>query len=105
MRECVARVLEIREQFVEALRTSGFQPYPSAANFVLVPMAHAVTVARLMREQGIAVRPYHALRGIGDALRITVGQSLAMERALVALVAARDAVHRGESREAAAAPR
>jgi histidinol-phosphate/aromatic aminotransferase/cobyric acid decarboxylase-like protein len=70
----------------------GFQPYPSAANFVLVPVEDAVRIAQLMRRQGIAVRPYPALRGIGDAIRITIAPWPVMERALDALLGARDIV-------------
>ena len=72
MRELAARAVEIRERFAALLRERGFDPIPSAANFILVPVAQAARVASAMRERGIAVRPYPALRGIGDAVRITM---------------------------------
>jgi histidinol-phosphate aminotransferase len=84
--------VEIRERFAARLRERGFDPIPSAANFILVPIAHAATVASVMRERGIAVRPYPALRGIGDAVRITMAPWATMERVLDALVAARGTV-------------
>lgn len=92
MRECVTRAVESRERLAAALRVNGFRPFASSANFVLVPMADSVRIARLAREHGVALRAYEALRGIGDAIRITVGPWPAMERALDALIAARDTV-------------
>jgi hypothetical protein len=43
-----------------------------------------------MREQGVAVRPYPDLPGVGDALRITIGPWPMMELALDVLLSARD---------------
>lgn len=85
MRRLAAEAVDVRERFSAALRESGFQPYPSAANFVLVPLPNVVKVAALMRERGVAVRAYPGLRGIGDALRITIGPWPLMGRALDAL--------------------
>jgi histidinol-phosphate aminotransferase len=98
MRATAATAVSIRERFVSSLRANGFQPYPSAANFILVPIERAVRIAQLMRQQGIAVRPYPALRGIGDTIRITIGPWAVMQRALDVLVSARDSV-RQESDE------
>jgi len=93
MRELAAEAVQNRERFAEALRAHGLDPLPSAANFLLVPIANAALVAQRMRERGIAVRPYPGLAGIGDALRITIGPWTLMELALDALLAARaDAV-------------
>jgi histidinol-phosphate aminotransferase len=92
MRATAATAVSIRERFLSSLRAKGFQPYPSAANFILLPIDHAVRIAQLLRRQGIAVRPYPALRGIGDTIRITIGPWPMMERALDALVSARDTV-------------
>jgi histidinol-phosphate aminotransferase len=94
MREMVALAVEERERFATALRAHGLHPYPSAANFILLPVPHAARIALLMRQRGVAVRPYPGLRGIGDTLRITIGPSLMMELALDALLSARDAVAR-----------
>jgi histidinol-phosphate aminotransferase len=92
MRTCAAAVRENRERFVAALQANGFCPFPSAANFVLVPVVDAVGIARLAREHGVALRAYPGLHGIGDAIRVTVGPWPTMERALSALVTARSAV-------------
>lgn len=99
MREFAARAVECRDRFAAALRANGFQPLPSAANFLLVPVAHAATMASAMRARGVSVRSYPALRGIGDALRITVGPWPLMERALDALIAARDESACGAGRD------
>jgi histidinol-phosphate aminotransferase len=94
MREMVALAVEHRERFATALRAHGFEPYPSAANFILVPVPDAARIALVMRQRGVAVRPYLGLRGIGDTLRITIGPSPMMDLALDALLSARDAVAR-----------
>ncbi len=90
MRDLAAQSVRNRNQFADALRARGFDPLPSAANFLLVPVVEAAAVARRMRERGIAVRPYPGLPNIGDALRITIGPWPVMELALEALVAARE---------------
>ena len=94
MQDCAEHARANRERFVVALRANGFQPLPSFANFVLVPIADATPIAHLAREHGVALRPYERLRGIGDAIRVTIGPWPLMERALEALVSARDAVAR-----------
>lgn len=77
-----------RDRLATALRELGLAPLPSGSNFVLVPVADAQAVATRMRERGVAVRPFSALPGLGDALRITVGPWDMMEAALRALAEA-----------------
>ena len=89
MRDLAVQAVRNRDRFADALRANGFDPLPSAANFLLVPVAEAAAVARRMREHGIAVRPYPGLPDIGDALRITIGPWPVMELVLDALLAAR----------------
>jgi histidinol-phosphate/aromatic aminotransferase/cobyric acid decarboxylase-like protein len=56
-------------------------PLPSSANFMFVPSARAVSLARLMREGGVLVRAFQELprdlaelaASNGEALRIGVG--------------------------------
>ena len=55
---------------------------------MLVPVRDATALARHMRGAGVAVRPFVALAGIGDALRITIGPWPMMEEALTALAGA-----------------
>jgi len=83
----VATVVELRERFSEALRASGFAPLPSAANFVLVPVADAAALDAALRARGVAVRVFRALPGVGDALRITIAPWDVLERVLETLAA------------------
>ena len=78
MRERVADVVEVREEFIEQLRADGWAPLPSAANFVLVPVRDAAAAHMALRARGILVRAFAALPGIGDALRITIGARAVM---------------------------
>jgi histidinol-phosphate aminotransferase len=75
-------VLESKERFVEYLRSRGRAPLPSSSNFVLLPVADAVSLATATRERGVAVRPFAKLALVGDALRISVGPWSVMERAI-----------------------
>ena len=94
MRDKASEAVANRERFADALRRIGLDPYPSAANFLLVPVTNAAALGHHMRQRGVAVRPYPALPGVGDALRITVGPWATMELALDALQAAVDAARR-----------
>jgi histidinol-phosphate/aromatic aminotransferase/cobyric acid decarboxylase-like protein len=80
---------EARATLAESLARRGIVTLPSSANFLLAMVANAAAVARRMRELGVAVRPFTALRDIGDALRITVGPADEMRQALAALDTAR----------------
>jgi histidinol-phosphate aminotransferase len=88
VRARAAEAVAMRGRLAVALRARGFAPLPSAANFVLVPVAGAVRVAAEMRARGVAVRAFEALPGVGDALRITAAPAAEMERALAALAEA-----------------
>lgn len=81
----IAEMRDNRDRLADALRALGLAPLPSAANFLLVPVPDAETIARRMRERNVAVRPFGALPQIGDALRITVGPWPMLETALRAL--------------------
>ena len=81
----IAEVRSNRARFTEMLRRMGLSPLPSAANFVLVRVSNAADVAQRMRRSGVAVRPFVALPGVGDALRITIGPWSMMQTALAAL--------------------
>jgi len=60
-------------------------PLTSEANFVLARVERAERLAARLRENGVAVRPFPGLTGIGDTIRITVGPSAMMEECLAAL--------------------
>lgn len=77
-----------REALRAVLREMGLAPLASASNFLLVPVPNAANVTRRMRQAGVAVRPFPALRHIGDAVRITIGPWPFMEAARTALVEA-----------------
>jgi histidinol-phosphate aminotransferase len=88
VRAGIAAARESRARLTESLRTMGMHPFSSAANFVLVPVADAAATATRMRAAGVAVRPFSAMPGIGDAVRITVAPWPMMETALQAFRAA-----------------
>jgi histidinol-phosphate aminotransferase len=83
----VAEVRRERGRLGEALRARGFRPPSSEANFLLLPLeSHsAASVAAALRERGVAVRPFPALAGIGEAVRVTIGPPEEMARFLDAL--------------------
>lgn len=81
----VAEAVENRARLIDALRQMGLEPLPSDSNFVLVPVPDATSADRRMREQGVAVRPFVQLPGIGDALRISIGPWQLMQQCLDAL--------------------
>lgn len=90
-----------RARLAEGLQARGVPPLDSEANFLLVPLptpASATEWAVALRARGVAVRPFPALVGIGDSIRVSVGPWPLMERFLEAL----DGV-RGERSAAAAA--
>ena len=84
VREHVALAVTNRERLAEALRTRGFAPLPSHANYVCVPVANAVAVGQALRARGVAARPFAALPHVGDTLRISVGPWELLERFLFA---------------------
>jgi histidinol-phosphate aminotransferase len=77
-----------RDRLAAELTAIGLAPIPSVANFLLVPTPKAFALAAALRRDGIAIRPFRDLRGIGDAFRITAGPWPVMERALALLRAA-----------------
>jgi histidinol-phosphate aminotransferase len=81
----IADAHESRARLIQELRKLSLAPIESQANFVFVPLPRADRVSVRLREAGIAVRPFSALTGIGDAIRITVGPWTMMEECLTAL--------------------
>lgn len=96
----VAEAIDNRERLVEALRELGLTPLPSQANFVLVPVpGDAVEIDRAMRQRGVAVRPFTALPGIGEALRISVGPWPVLEECLRVLREVLSGLDRAQAKE------
>jgi histidinol-phosphate aminotransferase len=62
----VRPTIEERERLAEELRTLGFEPLPSWANFVYVPTERAAEISDALLPRGLPVR------GSRDAIRITV---------------------------------
>jgi histidinol-phosphate/aromatic aminotransferase/cobyric acid decarboxylase-like protein len=75
----VRPILEERERFAERLRGLGYEPLPSHANFLYVPVDYPEGIADQLLEQGLAVRP---VRG---GIRITIRNEQDDERLLRAL--------------------
>lgn len=98
-RDRVADVIALRAALTEELAGRGLVALPSSANFVFVPVSNAGDLAAMMREMGVAVRPFidlesniPALRATrGSALRISIGPRAELDAALAALDQARAA--------------
>ena len=81
VRAHVALAIANRDRLVIALQQLGLSALPSAANFVLVPIARATKLAGLMRARGVFVRSFTGLpleirtfaEHGGAALRISSG--------------------------------
>jgi histidinol dehydrogenase len=84
----IESVKQSRARFFAQLRAAGFQPLPSEANFILVPVTSAEETVGRMRERGVSVRPFTALAGVGDAVRVSIGPESVMTKCLQALVEA-----------------
>ena len=88
VREHARLACEARDRFVAALSRLGLEPFPSLANFVLVPIASAREIGARLRAHGVRVRVItglpQALSALaatrGEALRISIGPSEAMDR-------------------------
>lgn len=80
-----AATLEGRARLAFELAARGYTPIPSKANFILVPVDDAVFVTASLRHDGVAVRPFPGLPGIGDAIRVSIGPDAELDRFLAAL--------------------
>jgi histidinol-phosphate/aromatic aminotransferase/cobyric acid decarboxylase-like protein len=89
--DVVRAVRENRARLVRELEARGFEPLPSDANFVLLPLPprwkghDAQETSQRLRARQVAVRPFPALPGIGEAFRVTIGPWPLLERFLAAL--------------------
>jgi histidinol dehydrogenase len=86
---CVQQTRINRSRLREALGLSGHDALPSDANFVLIRLpagaGGAQNVADRLRRHGIGVRPFAALPGLGDCIRVTIGPWDMMQAFLDAL--------------------
>jgi histidinol-phosphate/aromatic aminotransferase/cobyric acid decarboxylase-like protein len=88
----VSEVRAGRSRLKDELQSRGLVTLPSGANFLLLPLGDmaggvrsAAEATAALRERGVAVRPFPALPGIGDTIRISIGPWEEMERFLEAL--------------------
>jgi histidinol-phosphate aminotransferase len=113
----VAETISNRDRLRRELQARGLPALPSEANFLLIPLEQMAQepsgplvtppssrppgqnhegAARdwneALRARGVACRPFEALPGVGEALRVTIGPWWMMERFLEALD---DALGRG----------
>jgi histidinol-phosphate/aromatic aminotransferase/cobyric acid decarboxylase-like protein len=75
----VRPILDERERLARRLRELGFEPWPSHANFLFVPVDEPAGFAYRLLQKGLAVRPVPA------GIRITVRNEEDDERLLQAL--------------------
>lgn len=80
-----SETLEGRARLAFELASRGYTPLPSSANFILVPVDDAVFVTASLRQEGVAVRPFPELPGLGDAVRVSVGPPAELDRFIKAL--------------------
>ncbi len=78
-----------RAHLMAGLERLGFDPYPSAANFVLVPVGNGAQVTRALLQHGFAVRDCTSF-GLPTCVRIGVRAISDQERLLGALGDIRD---------------
>jgi histidinol-phosphate aminotransferase len=99
--EVLREVAESRARLGRELERRGLRPLAGSGNFLLLPVEEleqsprgspassdggaATRIASALRARGVAVRPFPALPGIGDAIRVTVGPWPLLERFLQAL--------------------
>ncbi len=92
----VRQVRAERARLHEALLARGVTPLPSGANFLLLPLRNlpdrssggpwsAERMTARLRDQGVAVRPFPELPGLGDAVRVSIGPREETNRFLEAL--------------------
>jgi histidinol-phosphate aminotransferase len=72
---------EVRDRFARTLQDrAGVRVFDSQANFVFVSVQSSREVAARFQAQGVGVRAFSGLTGIGDAVRIGVAPWSRMER-------------------------
>lgn len=79
-----SHAIEVRRELSAELVARGLKPYPSQANFVLVPVPDEERAAAHLAGQGIRVRPGTAL-GVPGHLRISVPAPEGMARLRAAI--------------------
>ena len=86
----IRQVKANRQRLARELTALGYAPLPAQSNFLCVPVKEGQSAAHLatsLRTRGVAVRPFPALPGLGDCIRVTVGPWALMQRFLEELQA------------------
>jgi histidinol-phosphate/aromatic aminotransferase/cobyric acid decarboxylase-like protein len=86
--EVLAKTKTEREHTFSELVRRGLSPRPSQANFLLLPLPSGRTakeVTAVLRERGVAIRPFPDLPEIGETIRISIGRPDEMDLFLSAL--------------------
>jgi histidinol-phosphate aminotransferase len=79
----IADVRSSRARLLGEMANRGIRTWDSAANFVLMsPPGSAAEWNVRLRERGVAVRPFTALPGAGDCIRVSTGPWPMLERFL-----------------------
>jgi histidinol-phosphate/aromatic aminotransferase/cobyric acid decarboxylase-like protein len=83
VRARVQDVRVLRAQLRAALLERGAAPLETAANFLLLPVTGAAAEWNIaLRARGVAVRPFPALPGTGESLRVSIGPWQALQHFL-----------------------
>ena len=80
----VREAISMRDRLASALRALGFQPLPSWANFVCIPMRRAQPFADACAARGVLVRAFTGLPAIGDAVRVAAAPWEVLEQVVAA---------------------
>jgi histidinol-phosphate aminotransferase len=87
--ESTALVRRERARLADELAARGLPALPSGGNFLCIPLApiegKADGLTAALRERGVAVRPFPALPGLGDAIRVSIAPRSEMDTFLAAL--------------------
>ena len=81
----VSETLTNRARLVSELEALGYNPLPSDANFVLIPVTDESNIVHKLLVNGVGVRSFANLAGIGGAIRVTIGPWEMMQQFLDAL--------------------
>jgi len=85
VRERAREVQANRARLASELEARGMTPFPSAANFLLVPVPGTAGGWNVrLRQRGVGIRPFGALPGAGECIRVSVGPWEMMDRFLSA---------------------
>lgn len=84
MRDRAREAVANRERLADALRSIGYAPLPSGANFLTVPVRDSAALADACARRGVVVRAFRSLPAVGDAVRVAMAPWPVLELALAA---------------------